>query len=143
MANSFSENDILAKLNSHSPGFIKLLGGQIVAADLEARSCTFTFCVPLDFCHSGNIVQGGFVSAMLDAAMSHAVFSCDLSVERLSSLEITTRYESVTRGENLLTVTGWVRRMTRTIAFLEADIRSESAEILAVAHSVAKIGRKA
>jgi hypothetical protein len=33
--------------------------------------------------------------------------------------------------------------MTRTIAFLEADIRSESAEILAVAHSVAKIGRKA
>ena len=80
---------------------------------------------------------------MVDAAMSHAVFSCDPSVERLSSLEITTRYESVTRGENLLTVTGWVRRMTRTIAFLEADIRSESAEILAVAHSVAKIGRKA
>ena len=143
LANSFSENDILAKLNSHSPGFIKLLGGQIVATDLEARSCTFTFCVPLAFCHSGNIVQGGFVSAMLDAAMSHAVFSCDPSVERLSSLEITTRYESVTRGENLLTVTGWVRRMTRTIAFLEADIRSESAEILAVAHSVAKIGRKA
>jgi hypothetical protein len=33
--------------------------------------------------------------------------------------------------------------MTRTIAFLEADIRSESGDVLAVAHSVAKIGRKA
>ena len=143
MANSSSQNDILAVLNSHSPDFVKLLGGEIIAADVEARSCTFSFCVPLNFCHSGNIVQGGFVTAMLDAAMSHAVFSCDPTIERLSSLEITTRYESVTRGESALTVTGWARRMTRTIVLLEADIKSESGEVLAVAHSVAKISRKA
>ena len=80
---------------------------------------------------------------MLDAAMSHAVFGCAPDVERLSSLEISTRYESVTRGETSLTVTGLVRRMTRTIAFLEADIKSDSGEVLAVAQSVAKIGRKA
>jgi acyl-coenzyme A thioesterase PaaI-like protein len=142
MSHLAAQNDIVTRLNNHHLEFIKLLGGQVVAVDPEARSCTFTFNVSLDFCHSGNIVQGGFVSAMLDAAMSHAVFGCAPDVERLSSLEITTRYESVTRGESVLTVTGWIRRMTRTIAFLEADVKSESGEILAVAHSVAKIGRK-
>ena len=142
MSHSQNQDDVVTRLNAHQLQFIKLLGGQVVAADIDARSCTFHFCVPLDFCHSGNIVQGGFVSAMLDAAMSHAVFACDTTVERLSSLEITTRYESVTRGQSALTVTGWIRRMIRTIAFLEADIKSESGEILAIAHSVAKIGRK-
>ena len=143
MSHAPEQHDIVARLNSHQLTFIKLLAGKVVAADVDARSCTFNFCVPLDFCHSGNVLQGGFVSAILDAAMSHAVFACDPTVERLSSLEITTRYESVTRGESSLTVTGWIRRMTKTIAFLEADIKSESGEILAIAHSVAKIGRKA
>ena len=143
MPQSTSANDIVKQLNSFRPEFIELLGGRLIAADIEARSCTFAFCVPLKFCHSGNIVQGGFVTAMLDAAMSHAVFGCTPDVERLSSLEITTRYESVTRGEDSLTVTGRIRRMTRTIAFLEGDIKSETGEVLAVAHSVAKIGRKA
>ena len=82
------------------------------------------------------------MTAMLDAAMSHAIFGCTPDIERLSSLEITTRYESVTRGKDSLTVTGRIRRMTRTIAFLEGDIKSETGEVLAVAHSVAKIGRK-
>ena len=143
MSHSPSDSDAVKQLNSFRPEFIELLGGRVIAADIEARSCTFAFCVPLKFCHSGNIVQGGFVTAMLDAAMSHAVFGCAPDVERLSSLEITTRYESVTRGEASLTVTGLVRRMTRTIAFLEADIKSDSGEVLAVAQSVAKIGRKA
>ncbi|HTO58052.1 MAG TPA: hypothetical protein VMJ74_09655 [Pseudomonadales bacterium] len=42
---------------------------EFVAADNRA---VMTFTGKLDFCHSGNVVQGGFVTAWLDSAMAHA-----------------------------------------------------------------------
>ena len=135
--------DIIKRLNEFQPSFIDLLGGSVVAVDTERQACTFQFCVPLDYCHSGDVVQGGFVTALLDAAMSHAVFGCEPDVERLSTLEISTRYENVTRGASPITVTGWVRKLTRSVAFLEADIRDQQGATLATAQSVAKISRAA
>ena len=128
-------------LNEQKPGFLTLLGGEIIALDLDARTCTFEFTVPLDYCHSGNIVQGGFVTAMLDAAMAHAVFGTEINISRLSSLEISTRYEDATRGEVRLLVTGRVRKATRSIAFLDGEIIDADGKLCATAHSVAKISR--
>lgn len=129
------------QLNAHKPAFLNLLGGEITDVDIEAGTCTFDFTVPLDYCHSGDVVQGGFVTAMLDAAMSHAVFACDPSVNRLSSLEISTRYEDVTRGNQALRVIGRIRKLTRSIAFLDGEVRKADGGLCATAHSVAKIGR--
>lgn len=131
----------IAMLNENKPAFLNFLGGKIVALDPKAQTCTFAFCVPLDYCHSGDVVQGGFVTAMLDAAMAHAVFGIDATVTRLSSLEISTRYESTTRGQQPLTVTGRIRKLTRSIAFLDAEIHDEVGNLTATAHSVAKIAR--
>ena len=66
--------------------FIRLLGGTIVELDMARQKAVFTFTVPLEYCHSGDVVQGGFVTAMLDAAMSHALFgtSEDVSEGRIS-----------------------------------------------------------
>lgn len=131
----------IAMLNQHKPTFLNLLGGVIVDVDLEAGTCHFEFMVPLTYCHSGNIVQGGFVTAMLDAAMAHAVFACDETVARLSSLEISTRYEDATRGEDRLSVIGRIRKMTRSVAFLDGEILNSAGNVCATAHSVAKISR--
>jgi len=131
----------ITMLNQHKPGFLNLLGGHIVSLDSEQGTCTFEFKVPLEYCHSGNIVQGGFVTAMLDAAMAHAVFGCHPSIARLSSMEISTRYEDATRGEEKLTVIGRIRKLTRSIAFLDGEIFNQQGHICATAHSVAKISR--
>lgn len=131
----------IAYLNEHKPVFLDFLGGRVVG--LSDRSCEFAFHVPLSYCHSGNIVQGGFVTAMLDAAMAHAVFGCDPSVTRLSSLEISTRYEGVTPGDEPLRVIGRIRKITRSIAFLDGEIINAQGELCATAHSVAKISRLA
>lgn len=136
-----TEAERIVHLNTHKPEFLKLLGGEITGLDTAAGTCTFTFTVPFTYCHSGNIVQGGFVTAMLDAAMAHAVFGCDDSVARLSSLEISTRYEDATRGGEALTVTGRIRKLTRSIAFLDGEIVNARGTICATAHSVAKISR--
>ena len=141
MAEPSHEAQIVAQLNEYRPPFIDLLGGRVVAANSADRSCTFEFRVPLEYCHSGNVVQGGFVTAMLDASMAHAVFGCDPSITRLSSLEISTRYESVTRGDVPLRVEGRIRKLTRTVAFLEAELMDEDGQVLASASSVAKVGR--
>ncbi len=129
----------IAYLNKHKPAFLDFLGGRVVA--LDTNSCEFTFHVPLSYCHSGNVVQGGFVTAMLDAAMAHAVFGCDPTVTKLSSLEISTRYEGVTPGDEPLRVIGRIQKLTRSIAVLEGEIFTAAGERCAAAHSTAKIGR--
>ncbi len=138
-----NQSEVIARLNEHKPAFLDLLGGTVVNIDQEQRICVFEFTVPLDYCHSGNIVQGGFVTAMLDAAMAHAVFGLDPTVTRLSSLEISTRFEDATQGLQPLTVTGRIRKLTHSIAFLDADIHTSAGSLTATAHSVAKVSRKA
>jgi len=62
----------IIELNNNAPGFIRLLGGELIELALDEQKATFVFTVPLDYCHSGDIVQGGFITAMLDAAFLEA-----------------------------------------------------------------------
>lgn len=128
------------RLNAAAPAFIGLLGGRLVTLDPGAQSCGFRFDVPLDYCHSGDIVQGGFVTAMLDAAMSHAVFACTADVVALSSLEISTRYLEAARA-GCLFANGRVLRLSWKTAFLEGELVDAQGTCLATAQSVAKLRR--
>jgi uncharacterized protein (TIGR00369 family) len=100
-----------------------------------------TFDVSRDFCHSVDIVQGGFITAMLDAAMSHAVFSSDDDVVGLSTLEISTRYLEVTRA-GFLRAIGQIVRLSYKTAFLDGRLYDAEGRLLATTHSVAKISRR-
>ena len=132
---------ILDALNDHAPGFIKLLGGQLVDIDIEGRSCTFEFDVSTDFCHSVNVVQGGFITAMLDAAMSHAVFAVlGEGIVNVSSLEIKTSYLEPTYAGKQHAVGHIVKAAYKT-AFLEAQLYNADGLLTATASSVAKIVR--
>ena len=100
-------------LNTHRPPFIALLDGHVCEIDDAGLSCTFEFHPGTDVCHSVDIVQGGFITVMLDAAMSHAVFA-----------------------------RGWIRQATFKTAFLESELLDANGMLLATAQSVAKIVRK-
>ena len=114
---SESELSVIEQLNHTPPTFLKMLGGTVIDLDAEARECTFEFNVSTDFCHSIDVVQGGFVTAMLDAAMSHAVFAADREIRTLSSLEISTRYLDVARAGFLVAV-GRITRASYKTAFM-------------------------
>ena len=134
----------IADLNEHTPPFMQLLGGKVVAIDADEQSCTFEFNPSLDLCHSVDVVQGGFVTAMLDAAMSHAVFALVEDVVGLSSYEVTTRYEAVTRGgAGPVYAKGRIRKATRKTAFLEAELSDSGGNVTASAQSIGKIIRSA
>ena len=141
-----TSNDQIVRLNEHKPPFIELLNGKIIAAYGEAQSCTFEFRPATDHCHSVDVVQGGFITVMLDAAMSHAVFAHlgPEGVVALSSLEVTTRYHAVPRGgQGPVYAKGWIRQATYKTAFMESELLDEEGKLLATAQSVAKIARQA
>ena len=131
----------IERLSAQFPAFIGLLGGGIAEANPEEGRLVMTFDVSRDYCHSGDIVQGGFITAMLDAAMSHAVFACDDTVVGLSSLEISTRYLEVARA-GLLRAEGNIVRHSYKTVFLEGRLFDAEQQLVAMAHSVARLARK-
>jgi uncharacterized protein (TIGR00369 family) len=133
---------LIDHLNAGAPAFIKILGGTIVAVDPEEPSCTFEFTIGTDFCHSIDVVQGGFITAMLDAAMTHAVFSSIEGITGVSSLEIKTSYLEPTRAGRLR-ARGRILKSSYKIAFLEGQLYNEDGLLTATASSVAKLARKA
>ena len=135
------DSNSIDALNARRPAFIDLLGGSIVAADSAAQSCTFEFNVSTQFCHSIDVVQGGFITTMLDAAMSHAVFASLEGVSTVSSLEIKTSYLEPTRAGRLTAVGQLLKNGYKT-AFLEGRLYNEDGLLTAMTSSVAKIGRK-
>ena len=138
-----ADQDIIAGLNAHKPSFIHLLGGQVVDVDMAARSCTFEFDISTDFCHSVNVVQGGFITSMLDAAMSHALFAVSGGeITGVSSLEIKTSYFEPTLAGRLRSV-GSIARLGYKTAFVEGHLYNADGLLTATASSVAKLTRAA
>lgn len=131
----------ITRLNDNLPPFLELFKGQIASVDVERQSVEMRFEVGTDLCHSVDIVQGGFITAMLDAAMSHALFACDDTVVGVSSLEISTRYLEATRAGRLR-ATGRIVRLSYKTAFVEGELFDEAGKLLATTQSVAKVARK-
>ena len=134
------EKQIVNNSNQHVPAFIKLMGGKIIDLSTEKNRCVIEFNIGKEYCHSVDIVQGGFTTAMLDAAMSHAVFMLDKDVVGLSSLEIKTTYLDVTRAGKLRVEGWWIKKTFKTV-FMEAHVYNEDNILTATASSVAKLSR--
>lgn len=135
-----SKTDIIAESNKEGPAFLRMLGGAVVDFDADKSACTFEFNISKDFCHSIDVVQGGFVTAMLDAAMSHALFLADPDIVNISSLEIKTMYLEPTRAGKLR-VEGWAIKKGYKTAFMEGRVYNEDDVLTATATTVSKIIR--
>lgn len=130
----------IEQLNSAAPAIIRSLGGRVLEADKDKGRCLFEFHIGEEFCHSGNIVQGGIVTAMLDAAMSHAVFVQQADVLGLSTLDIRVSFlEPSLAGR--FTCRGSIRRGGYKIAFLEGELYDDAGTLTGTASATAKINR--
>lgn len=132
---------MLAQFQANAPEFLQMLGARFVAADEAASRCVIEFDISTDFCHSVDVVQGGFVTAMLDAAMSHAAFAGSPDVVNISSLEIKTSYLEPTRAGQLR-VEGYVIKSGYKIAFMEGRVYDAEGTVTAIGNTVAKVIRR-
>ena len=91
-----------------------------------------------NMCHSGNIVQGGFITGWLDAVMALACMS-KVGVNTLVlSLEIKTTFIKKVLPESVI-VTANVIKSGKTIAFLEGTLTDKKNNILAKANQTVKL----
>lgn len=135
-----SEQQTIDALNENALEFVKMLGGRITALDIPGKSCTMEFDVGKQFCHSVDVIQGGFVTAMLDMAMSHCAFGIDKTIANVSSLEIKTSYLEPTRAGHLRCV-GTIVKAGYKVAFMEGHLYNDQGQLTATASSVGKLIR--
>ena len=129
---------LIKNLNQRRPPCLDTLNSQVQKIDFEQQTATLSFDIPLTFCHSGNIVQGGFVTAMLDAACSHSVFSTGRDVASVSTLEIKVSFLRPSRAGKFECIAK-ITRVGGSIAFMAGELFDESGELTATATSTAKL----
>ena len=120
-------------------GVAKLLGLEdVVDNGAQSGRAVLHFRATMEMCHSGGIVQGGFVTGWLDMAMANVVLSKTNYEQNLLSLEIKVSFLA-SAGPGLIIAEAWVERMGRSTGFLEARLTNEAGNVLAKASSTVKL----
>ena len=73
MSEHLDPQQMIEYMRRHAGAFMRILDGHIEAIDQQRGWARLRWQPTEACCHSGAIVQGGFVTSMLDAAMAHAV----------------------------------------------------------------------
>ena len=122
-------------------GVAGALGMEKVVERGENGRAVIHYRARMDMCHSGGIVQGGFVTGWIDAAMAHVVMAQSEDAANPLSLEIKVSFlNPATPG--LIIAEAWIERSGKSIAFLEGLIKNEAGVVLAKATSTMKLVRK-
>ncbi len=110
---------------------------RIVAMEPEGRA-RLEYTAKPGMCHSGGVVQGGFVTGWIDAAMAHAVIAALGDDVTPMSLEIKVSFFAPVRP-GLVVAEGWIERRGSKTAFLEGRLLDEAGNVLAKGTSTATL----
>ena len=114
---------------------------RIVSASPEGRAVLEYRATPAQ-CHSGGVVQGGFVTGWIDAAMAHAVMAIPGDEMVPMTLEIKVSFFAPTRP-GLVVAEAWVVQGGRRTAFVEGTLKDSAGTLLAKASSTITIMNRA
>ncbi len=113
---------------NQSMGFIR-----IVEIDPQGHA-TIEYQAGMHMCHSGGVVQGGFVTGWIDAAMAHAAMAMTGPDIVPMSLELKVSFFAPARP-GVVTAKAWVERRGRSTCFFEGQLLDASGRVLAKASS--------
>ncbi|MCY3769295.1 MAG: PaaI family thioesterase [Gammaproteobacteria bacterium] len=136
-----TDEETVAWLNDQFPPCIRLISGCAEAFSRSAQSLRMSFTAVPEFCHSGNIMQGGFVTAMLDASMAFSLIG--LHPEQwVATLEIKVSF--IAPGHpGKLEGNGRVVHQGRSIAYLAGELSQEGRLVAAATSTVKRVRRQA
>ncbi|MBW6522956.1 PaaI family thioesterase [Sphingomonas sp. RHCKR47] len=93
-------------------------------------------------CHSGGVVQGGFVTGWIDAAMAHAAIAMAGEGVTPMSLELKVSFFAPARPGKVV-AEGWVERRGRSTCFFEGRLTDVQGKVLAKASSTVMLADRA
>ncbi len=129
-----TNDDIIALCNQNRPACLDTLSGRVVEFIPGRNQLTMQFEPGLHCCHSVDIVQGGFVTAMLDAAMAHAIMAAEQLRVTVSSIDINVSFLRPTRAGRH-TAVGTIIKLGRSVGYARAELYSEQGDLTATATS--------
>jgi len=107
---------------------------RIVSMDGEAGRSCLEYQARAEQCHSGGVVQGGFVSGWIDAAMAHALIAKLGEGIVPMTLELKVSFLAPARPGQVF-AEGWIVKAGRKMAFVEGSLKDGEGELLATASS--------
>jgi uncharacterized protein (TIGR00369 family) len=135
-------DEIIALLNQHRPACVQTLGGSVLAFAPEKKQLTMQFEPGLNCCHSVDIVQGGYITSMLDAAMAHVTMATEKFAVNLSSIDINVSFLKPSRAGRYQAV-GSIVKLGKTVGYLRAELFNDRGELTATATSSVYLTRRA
>ena len=111
---------------------------RVVLMDAEAGRAVLEYMAGIHMCHSGGVVQGGFITGWLDAAMAHAVIATTGFDVTPMSLELKVSFFAPV-GPGLVTAEGWIERRGKSTCFGEARLLNAAGEVLAKCSSTMRL----
>lgn len=120
------------------PRAVTTLGFELSWADVARGEAEVFFSPPTEFTNLMGFVQGGFVSAMLDAVASTALLATLPPDQFAPTIEMKTSYlrpVPTARVKGL----GRIVHRGRSIAFLDASLYALDGDLLATATATARI----
>lgn len=125
--------------NKHLPPCMETLGGgRVVSYDEESGRVEMHFEVGPQHCHSGDIIQGGFIAGMMDAAMAQAVMAKSGFGFWIATLEFKVSF-LLPGHPGLNRAAAWIRKPGRSIVFLEGELWNAEGQLVATSSSTVKL----
>ena len=106
---------------------------RVVSTDAEGHA-SLEYEAKREQCHSGGVVQGGFISGWIDAAMAHAAMAKNGPGIVPMTLELKVSYFVPTRP-GLVVAETWVERHGKRTSFYEGHLKDAEGNVLAKATS--------
>ncbi len=133
-----SDADMLARFQNSKkrPPCSDTLGMRLAALSQAEQWVRMEFDVPQMFANPTGAVQGGFISAMMDEAMSTAVIIASNVTMTAPTLEMKTSYlKRLMPGP--ASVTARILKLGKSAAFMEADCFDAKGDLVARATATA------
>jgi len=134
---AMTDDEIVAVLRTRQSPALHSIGGQVTAFDQARREVTMRFEATPAMCHSKVIVQGGFITAMVDSAMAYAAMGCYEGRVAVPTLEIKVNFLEA-GNPGAMEATARAVRLGRTVGFLEAELRQRG-QLIATSTSTVRI----
>ncbi|MDC0147586.1 PaaI family thioesterase [Alphaproteobacteria bacterium] len=117
-----------------------LLQREVLSMDAETGTSVVSFCMPDTFLNLQGVLHGGAYATMLDTACGVAVRAkLDMSIYGGSStLELKTSFLKAGAPGSYI-AKGYVRRIGKSIAFVDADLFNDQEELVGRASATFKL----
>jgi len=138
VSEALETEQLIDYMRDRAGAFMRILDGHVEAIDRHRGWARLRWHPTEACCHSGTIVQGGFVTSMLDAAMAHAITSRVGVGMMAPTLELKVSFFRVC-NPGLHYSEGSVVHATRSIAFAEAQLVDAHGNPIARASATCKV----